>query len=88
MPDKFKDTINVPIAIPAWGLLTMLAFGIFTAGMFNQKLNQLIEQAPLVSMIREKQIGGLAAIETLRDGQNRLEARVTNLESDNIARRK
>jgi hypothetical protein len=80
MPDKFKDTLNLPIAIPAWGLVVMLIGGVFTAGVTFQKLDQVIETTKKIDVIQERQINGLA---TLRAHDAQLlnhDARITNLE--------
>jgi uncharacterized membrane protein YedE/YeeE len=80
MTPKFKDTINLPIAIPAWGLITMILGGVFTAGVTFQKLDQVIETSKKVDAIQERQIGGLAAIANLREVTQSHEARISNLE--------
>jgi hypothetical protein len=65
MPDKFRDTINLPIAIPVWGLVTLLGVGVFTAGVTFQKLDQVIESSKKIDLIQERQINALARLSGL-----------------------
>lgn len=80
MPDKFKDTINLPIAIPAWGLVTILVGAVFTAGVTFQKLDQVIETTKKVDQIQERQINALAAIANLQQQTQGHEVRIASLE--------
>lgn len=73
MPERFKNSINLPIAIPAWGLITLLAGAIFTAGTMVNKMDSLIDTVrdskEQLATVKEKQIGGLAAIANLQQQQ-------------------
>lgn len=84
MPERFKNSINLPIAIPAWGLITLLAGAIFTAGTMVNKMDSLIDTVrdskEQLATVKEKQIGGLAAIANLQQQQQNHEARLTNVE--------
>ncbi|SNT33879.1 hypothetical protein SAMN06265795_12656 [Noviherbaspirillum humi] len=84
MPDKLKETIMLPVAIPAWGLLCIIAGAIYTAGQISQKLDTLIENYSRtelkVAAIHERQIGGLAAIATLQQQAQSHETRLASLE--------
>lgn len=75
MPDRFKDTINLPIAIPAWGLITLLLGGVFTAGVTFQKLDQVIEQSKKIDGIQERQINAIARLVSLEKRVDELERR-------------
>lgn len=79
-----RETINVPIAIPAWSLVTMVAGALFTAGTLYNQMATLIEASKKsderVTMIREKQINGLAAIDNLQRQEQNHEARISNVE--------
>ena len=83
-PERFRDTINVPIAIPAWGAVVMIAGALFTSGTLYQQMGTLIENSQRndaqVSIIREKQIGGLAAINSLEKKADSVDARMSNVE--------
>lgn len=95
MPEKFKDTINLPIAIPAWGLITALSTiavgGAYYGGGMVTKLDQLIElgretkqiqgaQQQQIDRINERQIGGLATQANHDQLLRSLDARVSQLE--------
>lgn len=84
MPERFKNSINLPIAIPAWGLVTILAGAVFTAGTMVTKMDTLIETVrdgkEQLASVKEKQIGGLAAIGNLQQQQQNHETRLTNVE--------
>lgn len=73
MQEQFRDSINLPIAIPAWGLITLLFGGVFTAGVTFQKLDQVIEQSKKIDGIQERQANSIARLSSL-------EMRVTELE--------
>lgn len=95
MPENFKDTINLPIAIPAWGLICTLASvligGAYYGGGMVTKLDQLIElgretkqiqvnQQQQLDRINERQIGGLAQLSNHDQLLRALDGRVTQLE--------
>lgn len=80
MPDKFKDAINLPIAIPAWGLVTLILGGCFTAGVTLQKLDQVIETSKKIDVIQEKQIGALATVQNHTYQISNHESRILDLE--------
>lgn len=80
MPDKFKDTVNLPIAIPAWGLVTIIIGGVFTAGVTFQKLDQVIETSKKIDILQEKQINGLATLSNVQSVVQNHEARIIDLE--------
>jgi hypothetical protein len=84
MPEKFKDTFNLPIAIPVWGLVTFIAGGVFYAGATLNKLNTLLENysktETKVSVIQDRQIANIAAVQNLSITAQHHENRITNLE--------
>lgn len=80
----FRETINVPIAIPAWSLFSALFIGVFIAGTLYTKMNTLIDSSvkndAMIVIMREAQIKTDAALVTVQQqGQNH-EARILNLE--------
>lgn len=80
MAEKFRDTINLPIAIPAWGLITILIGAIFTAGVTFQKLDQVIEHSKKIDVIQERQITNVAAIANMQQQLQNHESRITDVE--------
>lgn len=84
MPDKFKDTFNLPVAIPAWGLISALVIGIFTAGMTMQKLDTLLENSgkteSRINTLQERQFNALTSIANQQTQLNGHENRITNIE--------
>lgn len=88
----FKESINIPIAIPAWGLLTLIAGAVFTAGVMFNKMDTLIEgdreNRGQITYIKERQINGLAAISTLQGQMQAHETRLTNIERVTMDARK
>lgn len=82
--DTFRDHINVPIQIPAWGLLTMLAGALFTSGTLYQQMSTLIETSQKndqqVTMIRERQIVNIAAVQALQESLRAQDARISAIE--------
>lgn len=84
VPERFRDTINVPIAIPAWGALVMIAGALFTSGTLYQKMDALIENSrqsdARIALIHERQIVTNAAIVTLEKQSQNVEARLSNVE--------
>lgn len=84
MPEKFKDNISIPIAIPAWGLLCLLASAIFTAGIMFQKMDTLIDSQKKndekISVIQIKQIEGTATITNLQTQLQNHEMRMAAIE--------
>lgn len=81
---KFRSTINLPIAIPAWGLVTLVAGAVFTSGVMFNKMDTLIESVKdskeQLAALKEKQMSGMTAIATLQIQQQNHETRITNLE--------
>lgn len=75
MTTAFKDTINIPIAIPAWGLISMILGGVFTAGVTFQKLDQVIETTRKIDGIQERQIAGLQRLSNLERRVDEIERR-------------
>lgn len=75
---QFRDSINVPIAIPAWGALVLIAGAIYTAGTMVNKMDTLIEKSQradtAIASITEKQIISSAAVNSLESRATRLEA--------------
>lgn len=84
MAERIRNSVNLPIAIPAWGLVTMVAGAVFTAGTMVTKMDTLIETVKdskeQLASVKEKQIGSLAAIANLQQQQQNHEARLTNVE--------
>jgi hypothetical protein len=82
--DTFREHINVPIQIPAWGLLCMLIGAVFTSGTLYQKMDALIDSSRAndqqVSQIRERQIINTAILGTLQEQQRATDARLSALE--------
>lgn len=83
-PERFRDSINVPIAIPAWGALVMIAGALFTSGTLYQKMDALIENSrqsdARITVIHERQFVANAAILSLEKQGQSLNDRVSNLE--------
>lgn len=79
-----RDKINIPIAIPAWSLFCMVAGAIFTAGTLYNQMSTLIESNKKsderITLISEKQIGGLAALANTQVQVQNHETRLTNVE--------
>lgn len=90
-PEGFKGTINVPIAIPAWGLLSLIATAVFTAGVIYTQLNSLIESNKKnderITTIAERQTRGLAAIGYLEQQSRNYDQRISTLERIQIERK-
>jgi hypothetical protein len=84
MPERIKDKLTVSFAIPAWSLYSALAIGLITAGMTLQKLDTLLanyaKTEDKVQAINEKQIGGLASIQTLQTNVANHESRLLVIE--------
>lgn len=80
--ERFRDTINVPIAIPAWGAIVMIAGALFTSGTLYQKMDALVETSrrseDKVAVVAERQVKGLAAIEVLQAGMRDHDQRLVN----------
>ena len=83
-PERFRDTINVPIAIPAWGALCLIAGALFTAGTLYQQMGALIDNSrqsdARLSLIHERQIVANAAILSLEKQSQNFETRLWNAE--------
>lgn len=81
---KTKDTINLPIAIPVWGLVLMIGTGVFTAGILYNQLATLIESSrkseERITFISNNQIGDHASIGNIQLQVQSHEARLTNVE--------
>lgn len=79
-----RNSINVPIQIPVWSLVCMLAGALFTAGTLYNQMNMLIESNKRgdarMTLISEKQIGDGATISNLQLQAQNHEARLTNAE--------
>lgn len=80
MPDKFRDTVNLPIAIPAWGIVTLIISAVFTAGVTFQKLDQVIERSKKIDQIQERQIANIAAIANMQQQVANHESRISAIE--------
>lgn len=95
MSERFKDSINLPIAIPAWGLITALVTVLVSSAYYGggvvTKLDQLIElgretkqqqaaQQQQIDRINERQIGGLATLAQHDQSLRAMDARVSQLE--------
>lgn len=82
--ERFRDTINVPIAIPAWGALVMIAGALFTSGTLYQKMDALIENSrqsdARITLVHERQIATSAAVIALERQGDNLDARLSNIE--------
>lgn len=74
---KFKSAVNLPIAIPVWSLVTMMATGVFGAGAMYNKMDQLVET---VKESRQQLANQAPAIAAMQFQQQNHEARITNLE--------
>lgn len=90
MPEKYRDSINLPIAIPAWGLVVLLCSAIFTAGVTFNKLDTLIENskstAATIATIQEQRRADYATVNTLQVQYQNHESRLSNLERVSIKR--
>lgn len=85
MAHDFKDTINVPIAIPAWGAACLIAGALFTAGTLYQKMDALIEDSRAsdarTTLMHERQIIANAAIVALERQGAASESRMSNFDA-------
>lgn len=81
---RFRDSVNIPIAIPAWGLLSLIVGAVFTAGIMVNKMDSLIENSKKsedkIATIQEKQIISHAAIANLQQTVQYHEARLSAME--------
>lgn len=82
--ERFRDTINVPIAIPAWGALVMIAGAVFTSGTLYQQMGTLIDNSrqsdARIALIHDRQIVATAAVVALEKQAQNTEARMSNVE--------
>lgn len=80
-----KDTINIPIAIPVWGVLTALIASVYFGGLTIGKLNTVIENSSKtearVSVISDKQTEGLADAKILHASVDDVKASVIDLKA-------
>jgi Sec-independent protein translocase protein TatA len=77
MPERFQSNINLPIAIPAWGLITLIGTVIFGAGAMYNKLDQM---ATSLTESRQQLTSQMTAIATMQFQAQNHEARIANLE--------
>jgi hypothetical protein len=79
-----REKINLPVAIPVWSLVTMVGGALFTAGTLYNQMNTLIESNKKsderITLISEKQIGGLAALNSAQQVLQNHEARLVTVE--------
>lgn len=79
-----KDAINLPISIPAWGLVIMIGTGVFTAGILYNQLNTLIENSrksdERITAVSNSQIGDHTTLGNLQQLTQSHEQRLTNVE--------
>jgi hypothetical protein len=79
-----RDTLNIPIAIPTWSLVCMVGGALFTAGTLYTQMATLIESGKKaderITLISEKQIGGLTALANTQQIVQNHELRLSNVE--------
>lgn len=95
MPDKFKAAINLPLQIPAWsvvcGILVMVFWGGYYGSQVLNDVRYLVElnkenklaisnQGAQIDRINERQIGGLATLNSHGAQIVDLQSRVITLE--------
>jgi hypothetical protein len=89
-PKEFKENINVPIAIPAWGFLTLLAGAIFSAGVISNKIDTVIDAVKKnddkLASVQDKQTASIAVITNLQAQVQNHESRITTVERNVIER--
>jgi|GEM_PF-2193778 len=73
----FKETINIPIAIPAWGMLCLLGALFYYGGSAMQKLNTVIENSAKTEL---QVVASAADLKTMQISVADLKARVVALE--------
>lgn len=82
--ETFRDHINVPIQIPAWGLLCMIIGAVFTSGTLYQKMDSLIESSQKndaqIALIRDRQITNTSKLEYLESQGRAFEQRLMAIE--------
>lgn len=75
-----KDKLIVPVEIPMWAALSLIGSGLFTAGVLNNKMDVLVEQAKKVDVIYERQIVNIETLKRLTTEVHNLETRVSRVE--------
>lgn len=86
-----REKISIPVAVPVWTLVCMVGSAIFTAGTLYSQMGTLIEAGKKaderarvvderVSLISEKQVGGLTALANVQQRVQDHEARIGNIE--------
>lgn len=81
MPEKFKSSFTLPVAIPIWWLVTAIIGMVFTTGVTMQKLNYVIEVTSKIDGIQERQIDAIAINRAQDEMLRNHEARLSNLEN-------
>lgn len=82
MADKLQDTINLPVAIPAWGLLVAIAGGIFSFASIQTKLEAVIERTSQIEAIRERQINNVQILLQQQKTVEQHELRLIGIEKE------
>lgn len=78
MPEKFKQTLNLSVGIPVWGVLSTICILIFQAGATISKLNTLIDSDTKTKV----QVEAIAKTQNERTGLfGSLQLQIQSLES-------
>lgn len=84
MSPELKDTINMPISIPIWGVLVMIGSLLYFGGISMQKLNTLLENFAKmegrVTIIQEKQTDNLSDMKVMQKDISQLQVRMVAVE--------
>lgn len=80
MSQSFRENINIPIAIPAWGILSALVTGAFAFGILYNQLSALVKQQEKVDLMYERQIKNIENVNRHDDVLKNHEQRIQALE--------
>lgn len=80
-----KDTINLPIAVPVWGVLVALVSSVYFGGLTVGKLNTVIENSAKtearLEVVTTKQTEGLADAKILHASVDDIKVSVSDLKA-------
>ena len=94
-----RDTINLPVAIPVWTLVSLVGSAVFTAGTLYSQMGTLIESGKKaderaraaderITLRSEKQGGALTALANTQQRVQDHEVRIGNIEHALLERSK
>lgn len=76
----FRETINIPIAIPAWGIISALITGAFAFGILYNQLSALVKNQEKVDLMYERQIKNISDVNRHERAIENHEQRIQALE--------